>query len=359
MKTLKRKGKKCEYIKINFNDEAEYKAILDCLNRSSVLIGESFPEDTDGSNFELVKMLESTKMSYEDGTVSALIFFDFVEQLFWHCWDLSVLTCKHANLYQLDAPDAIEPATPAETVIEQPESEEPAIEKVVEPSVEEDVEYQPAVKDENIDSEPVVEPVDEIDPPTPEITTSIEIETVENTSEPVDEEEAIEEPSAPILPTVDIDIEDVDVEAIKVEESVDKKPPVEETNDNESDIKEHDEEETTIEEEFEFEEKFTDEEPTMYEPSIDESFLEGIALEEPPVEEPTIEEPVIEEPVVNEKEVERATPKTKKKKTIELVEDADAQAAALFAKMTGGDTEETEKKTTNKFMQRVNKFFKK
>ena len=120
MKTLKRKGKKCEYIKINFNDEAEYKAILDCLNRSSVLIGESFPEDTDGSNFELVKMLESTKMSYEDGTVSALIFFDFVEQLFWHCWDLSVLTCKHANLYQLDAPDTIEPGTPAETVIEQP-----------------------------------------------------------------------------------------------------------------------------------------------------------------------------------------------------------------------------------------------
>ena len=357
MKTLKRKGKKCEYIKINFNDEAEYKAILDCLNRSSVLIGESFPEDTDGSNFELVKMLESTKMSYEDGTVSALIFFDFVEQLFWHCWDLSVLTCKHANLYQLDAPDAIEPATPAETVTEQPEVEESTTEEVIEPSVEESIEDQPTVKDENIDSEPVVESIEEIDPPTPEITAPSEIETVENKSEPV-AEEVIEAPATPILPTVDIDIEDVDVEVIAVEESVDTKPPVEETRDNESDIKEHDEE-TTIEEEFEFEEKFTDEEPTMYEPSIDESFLEGIALEEPPVEEPVIEEPVIEEPVVNEKEVERATPKTKKKKTIELVEDADAQAAALFAKMTGGDTEEPEKKPTNKFMQRVNKFFKK
>ena len=396
MKTLRRKGKNCEYIKIHFNDEVEYKAILDCLNRSSVLIGESFPDDTDGTNFELIKMLESTKMTYDDGKISALIFYDFIEQLFWHCWDLSVLLCKHANLYQPETQNTTEQTMseevePKETPIELEDTIEEAetepkieeLDKIDEPDIEdiltEELISEESSTKENIDEEVTTiseidaEPIEEFGNPED----ALELEIDEAINDEFDEKElSIEE-----VPTVDIDLDELETEnpeaEVLVEAPVQEQITIEPIEDivdetieptiiEESVVDKRETDEQTVEEPIvedisadELTDELTDK-STMYEPTIDESFLDGIALEEPPIEEPTIDEPEIEEPVVDEAVVEKAVSNRKKTKTVELKqENAEDLAAEIFAKMRVSDPTEPEKKQTNKFMQRMNKLFKK
>lgn len=317
METLKRKGNNCEYIKIHFDDEIEYNAVIDCLTRAAMLIGESFSEDIE-SHLEIVQMLDKTKMVYEDGRVSALIFNDFAEKLFLHCWDLSILTCKHANLYQPE-----QSSTTEETVVYEKTEEMP----VEEPRTEEVVIRQPDVVEEYIDMDDAI--IDKTIPlePIPEELDIPDIEDViEEVSETVEERQEMSEPiEAPIEKGL-YDIIDLLAEETEPEEPVIEEPILDESMIAETIVKDMAMEETS-----------------MCEMDVDESVLEELALSEPDDDE-ELEEEALRKAAFEAEEARRT-------------EEANARAAEIYAKMTMSDEDESRK--PNKFIQRFNKLFKK
>ena len=317
METLKRKGNNCEYIKIHFDDEIEYNAVIDCLTRAAMLIGESFSEDIE-SHLEIVQMLDKTKMVYEDGRVSALIFNDFAEKLFLHCWDLSILTCKHANLYQPEQSNTTE-----ETVVCE-KTEEMSVE---EPIAEEVIVGQPAVVEEYIDMDDII--IDKTIPsePIPQELDIPDIEDViEEVSETVEERQEMPEPiEAPIEKGL-YDIIDLLAEETEPEEPVIEEPILDESMIAETIVKDMAMEETS-----------------MCEMDVDESVLEELALSEPDDDE-ELEEEALRKAAFEAEEARRT-------------EEANARAAEIYAKMTMSDEDESRK--PNKFMQRFNKLFKK
>lgn len=330
METLKRKGNNCEYIKIHFDNETEYNAVIDCLTRAAMLIGESFSEDVD-SHLELVKMIEKTKMVYENGTVSALIFNDFTEKLFLHCWDLSILTCKHANLYQPEQLDNNEPLA-TETKME-----EPPIEEVKEELPTDSDNEIALVSDETVD---II-----IDNNDIEIEEVDIIEKQEEEPAMTEEQSMLEDFAAYESIMTDIlseEAEDVTSEMIEKESNeslgVTREPIP--TNSNEViDLLE----ETTVEEHIENPviEDVAMEETTMCELEVDESVL--VEIEQAEIENEELEEEVLRKAAFEAE-------------SIRLEEEANAKAAEIYARMISGDPEP---KQTNKFMKRFNKLFKK